>query len=77
MSIIRVIAIATSINLFAVGAVFAQTQSGPVASACAADLETYCAGQTHGSGEARACLEANKDKVSAACKAALDATGGG
>jgi hypothetical protein len=52
-------------------------QQGPVASACKDDIPKFCAGKEHGQGEVRACLEANKDKVSAACKTALETTGGG
>ena len=52
-------------------------QQGPVATACKDDILKYCAGKEHGQGEVRACLEANKDKVSAACKTALDTTGPG
>ncbi|MEQ1717896.1 MAG: cysteine rich repeat-containing protein [Hyphomicrobium sp.] len=52
-------------------------QQGPVATACKDDIPKLCAGKEHGQGEVRACLEANKDKVSAACKAALDSTGPG
>lgn len=50
---------------------------GPVAQACADDIAKLCAGKDHGKGEVRACLEGNKAKVSAACKSALDTTGGG
>ncbi|MCB1510824.1 MAG: cysteine rich repeat-containing protein [Hyphomicrobiaceae bacterium] len=55
----------------------ALAQSGPVATACKADIAKLCAGKGHGQGQTRACLEANKSKVSAACKTALDSTGGG
>jgi hypothetical protein len=57
----------------------AGAQSGPVATACKDDIPKYCAAKTHGPPEhaVRVCLEANKDKVSAACKAALESTGGG
>ena len=55
----------------------ALAQQGPVATACKDDIPKLCAGKEHGQGEVRACLEANKDKVSAACKAALDSTGSG
>lgn len=50
----------------------AAAQQGPVASACANEMAQVCAGKKHGQGEMRACLEANKDKVSPACKQALD-----
>lgn len=55
----------------------AQSGQGPVAQACSAEMEKLCAGKQHGQGEMRSCLEANKDKVSSACKAALDSTGPG
>lgn len=51
-------------------------QSGPVATACKDDIAKVCAGKPH-DGEVRVCLETNYDKVSAACKSALDTTGGG
>ncbi|KAA5597288.1 hypothetical protein F1193_14540 [Blastochloris sulfoviridis] len=53
------------------------TGLGPVGQTCTADLAKYCAKVPHGSGEARACLEANRDKLSADCRTALDNTGGG
>lgn len=58
---------------------FAAAQSGPVATACKEDIPKYCAGKEHGPPEhsVRTCLEANKDKVSAACKEAIQTTGGG
>lgn len=58
---------------------FAAAQSGPVATACNEDIPKFCAGKEHGPPEhgVRTCLEANKDKVSAACKEALETTGGG
>jgi Cysteine rich repeat len=57
----------------------AAAQSGPVATACKDDIPKYCAGKEHGPPEhaVRVCLEAHKDNVSAPCKAALEATGGG
>ncbi len=55
----------------------AQQGQGPVATACKDDIPKLCAGKEHGQGEVRACLEANKAKVSAACKTALDTTGPG
>ena len=51
-------------------------QSGPVATSCADDIAKLCAGKPH-DGSVRICLEQNYDKVSAACKTALDTTGGG
>lgn len=52
-------------------------QSGPVAIACKNDIPQHCSGKEHGQGKVRACLEANKDKVSTACREALETTGGG
>ncbi len=52
-------------------------QQGPVATACQEEMAKFCAGKQHGQGEMRACLEANKDKASEACKTALDTTGPG
>lgn len=60
-----------------VSAAAATAQSGPVSNACKDDLAKYCAGKSHQNRDARSCLESNKDKVSAACKSALDSTGGG
>ena len=59
------------------GAAFAQQGQGPVASACNDDIAKLCAGKSHENREARTCLDAKKDKVSAACKTALETTGGG
>jgi hypothetical protein len=42
-----------------------RAQQGPVAAHCKADIPNYCAGREYGGGEVRACLEANKDKLSA------------
>jgi hypothetical protein len=39
-------------------------------------IAKLCADKAH-DGEVRICLETNYDKVSAACKKALDTTGGG
>ncbi|TAK48033.1 MAG: hypothetical protein EPO23_09255 [Xanthobacteraceae bacterium] len=50
---------------------------GPVAMQCQKDIEAFCADERHGRGGVRDCLEANKSKVSDACKAALDSTGVG
>ena len=55
----------------------AQQGQGPVARACAADIGKYCDGIAHGGGKVRACLQANKDQVSAECQTALATHGGG
>ncbi|MDZ4841594.1 MAG: hypothetical protein SH859_05550 [Hyphomicrobium aestuarii] len=74
-------AIAFCLALAAVGSSFAQQQGkeagrGPVVTQCRDDIAKYCAGKSH-DGEVRACLEAKKAEVTAACKTALDTTGGG
>jgi hypothetical protein len=51
--------------------------TGPVGKMCANELTKYCAGVPHGAGKARACLDANRDKVSDNCRWALDNTGAG
>jgi hypothetical protein len=73
------IAMAASALAFAAPAL-AQNPSpgqGPVATACAQDIEKFCAGKEHGQGAVRACLESNKAKVSSSCATALETTGGG
>ena len=55
----------------------ALAQSGPVATVCAKDIAKYCAHTRHGNAQTRRCLEGHRKKVSAACRNALDATGGG
>lgn len=69
--------LALAVSLLAAPALAQGTGTGPVARACEADIKTYCAGLEHGQGEVRACLEENKDKVSDACKEALETTGHG
>ncbi len=69
--------LATALVVFAALATGLHAQNGPVATACKDDIPKLCAGNEHGQGNVRACLEANKDKVSAACKTALETTGGG
>ena len=57
-------------------ATVALAQGGPVATDCANDIAKICSGKPH-DGSVRICLETNYAKVSAACKKALDSTGGG
>lgn len=75
MKLIRMIAAASALAIAAPVAV-ASAQMGPVATACKNDIAKLCAGKSH-DGEVRICLETNYDKVAAACKRALDTTGGG
>jgi Cysteine rich repeat len=71
----KTLAIAAAFSAALVSAGWAQ--QGPVATACVDDIAKHCADKEHGHGEVRACLQAHKDKVSAACKIALETTGGG
>ncbi len=71
--VIAAFTIATALT----GPAFAQQGAGPVAAACSADIAKLCAGKSHEGREVRTCLETNKAKVSVACKAALESTGGG
>ncbi|VTZ25282.1 conserved hypothetical protein [Methylocella tundrae] len=68
--------IAVSALTIAASITIASAQTGPVATACKDDIAKLCAGKAH-DGEVRICLETNYDRVSAACKTALDTTGGG
>ncbi|MFZ1108449.1 MAG: cysteine rich repeat-containing protein [Rhodomicrobium sp.] len=65
--------VATTFALSAVFALpaFSQEKAHRLA-ACKADVEKFCASEPRGQGKVRACLEANKDKVSPECKTALD-----
>lgn len=73
----RSVFIMTATVIVIVASIFAASaQSGPVGSACKSDIGKLCAGQPH-DGSVRICLETNYDSVSAACKRALDTTGGG
>lgn len=69
--------IAAAAVIAALGSGLAVAQQGPVATACKDDIAKLCAGKSHENREVRTCLEANKSKVSAACKTALETTGGG
>lgn len=62
--------------VIAASAFTASAQTGVVAKACSADIAKQCAGRPH-DGSVRICLESNYETVSAACKKALDTTGGG
>lgn len=50
---------------------------GPVARECNSDIQKFCRGLRHRTAEVRSCLESNRDRVSPACRRALDTTGGG
>lgn len=49
---------------------------GPVIARCKDDIARFCSGKRH-DGEVRTCLEGRKAEVTAACKTALETTGGG
>lgn len=55
----------------------ATAQQGPVAKACAVEMAELCAGKQHVRREMRNCLEANIQKVTPACRSALETTGPG
>jgi hypothetical protein len=77
-TIFTVLGIATTIALLSSSASTAQSAgAGPVGAQCQADMAKFCAGVRHGSMEARNCLEANRDKLSSACRRAIDNSGGG
>ena len=50
---------------------------GPVASACAPEIERHCAHERHGAGAVRACLQSNWRRLSHDCRSVLGSTGGG
>ncbi len=54
----------------------AHAQPSPVARSCGDDITNMCADKPHDGG-VRMCLETNYDKLTAACKKALDTSGGG
>jgi hypothetical protein len=53
------------------------TGRGPVASACGSEIARYCAGEKHGSGAVRACLQSHRHGLSGHCRYALNNTGYG
>ena len=67
--------IAVGITGAAVLAGVARAEDGPVAKACAEDKAKFCADVPHGGGQVRACLDANQEKVSETCRAALGSHG--
>jgi hypothetical protein len=54
------------------GAAFAQTPAADQRGACKADYEKYCAGTAPGGGRIVACLNKQREQLSATCKKALD-----
>jgi hypothetical protein len=50
---------------------------GPVASACAREINRHCSHLEHGRGAVRACLQAHRGKLSRSCRSALRRTGRG
>jgi hypothetical protein len=68
--------IVVSALVLAASIAVASAQTGPVTTGCKDDIAKLCADKAH-DGDVRICLESNYDGVSAACKKALDTTGGG
>jgi hypothetical protein len=54
------------------GAAIAQTPTADQRGACKQDYDKYCAGTMPGGGRIVACLNKQHDKLSAACKQAID-----
>jgi Cysteine rich repeat len=54
------------------GAVVAQTATADQRGACKQDYDKFCAGTMPGGGRIVACLNKQHDKLSAACKQAID-----
>jgi hypothetical protein len=54
------------------GSVFAQTPTADQRGACGPDYQKYCAGTAPGGGRVVACLNTHRDRLSAACKKAID-----
>ena len=68
MRIVTVAALVMSVTSSA----FAENQSQmAIFQACKSDIETLCAGIQPGGGRIGECLKANKEKLSAGCKAAM------
>lgn len=74
MKMMKIAAVAAA--FFAATAV-AEAQQGPVAAACASEIEQYCKGLPHAFRAVRNCLEKNKASVGESCRQALDTTGPG
>jgi hypothetical protein len=71
---IRAVIITTLAVTFAASAFAADDKPHRLA-ACKADVEKFCANEPRGQHKIRPCLEANKDKLSADCKTALENAG--
>ena len=54
------------------GSAFAQTPTADQRGACGQDYQKYCAGTAPGGGRVVACLNTHRDKLSTACKKAID-----
>jgi hypothetical protein len=69
---------AAAAMLFSANAALGQGYGrGPVASACAPEIDRFCSDLQHGRGEVRACLQSKWRKLSHHCRSALESTGGG
>jgi hypothetical protein len=75
------LAFAAASSVVVLGSALAQAPAkgpglGPVITQSKDDIVKFCNGKSH-DGEVRACLDAKKSEVTAACKTALDTTGRG
>lgn len=75
--ILSVIAVSGMVMMASAPAEAQRAGTGPVGRYCAKEIAAHCAGVAHGSMQARNCLEANRSRLSSACRQALDTTGGG
>lgn len=70
----RVVASVLILSILSVPALAADAPPrGAVREACKADVEALCPGIQPGGGRIKACLRANKDKLSEGCKSAIAA----
>jgi hypothetical protein len=60
----------------AAGSVAAQQPTAQEQAACRSDAMRHCASHVGKPADMNACLKANKDKLSASCKAVVEARGG-
>lgn len=73
MSILARVFLLTSISLTMFSGACLAEEKGKRMGVCKADREKFCAHIPRGEHKTRPCLEANKDKLSPECKAAIEA----
>ena len=70
------VSLATAALLAATAASAQGTGQGPVAHACASEINQYCAHLSHGARAVRSCLHSHRKALSHNCRSALDHTYG-